>query len=203
MTVKLSPSDRRSTGPAALWNLNSAGGFGYQLYGPYATWSVAALASSAGGISHLLWHNIAGQASLWTVGPTGDFLSSPTYGPYSGWQTTSLAVGLQGERELLWNHTADGAASLWRVNSAGGATVLPASGSYGPYSGYSCVAATADPAGVTYLLWSQPSTGHVAFWKLDVAGDVPGGGTSTQALYGPYPDGQGGFWSPVAAAAGP
>ncbi len=192
-----------SPGPASLWSLTATGDFSYQIYGPYNTWSTAALASSAGGISHLLWHNTAGLASLWTVGPGGDFQYSPTYGPFSGWQTTRLAVGLQGERDLLWSHSADGAASLWRVNAAGTPAVFPATGAYGPYSGYSCVAVTADPAGTAYLLWSQPSTGHAALWKLDGAGDVPGTGGSTQSGYGPYPDGHGGFWAPVAASAGP
>ncbi len=197
------PSGTPSTGPSDLWTIRANGSFSFNRYGPYPTWSTAALASADGGVSHLLWHNTAGMASLWTVGPAGDFQYSPTYGPYSGWQTTSLAVGLQGERDLLWNHFSDGGASLWRVNAAGTPAVFPASGAYGPYSGYSCVAVTADPAGAAYLLWSQAATGHAAFWKLDSAGNVPGVGASTQANYGPYPDGHGGFWTPLAASAGP
>ena len=192
-----------SPGPTSLWALTAMGDFNYQLYGPYNTWSTAALASSAGGVSHLLWRSTTGTASLWTVGLGGDFLYSPVYGPYPGWQTTSLAVGLQGERELLWTHAADGKASLWRVDAANHQTVFPTTGSYGPYSGYSCLAVTTDPAGTAYLLWSQPSTGHASFWKLDGAGDIPEVGSSTQSVYGPYADGHGGFWAPVAASAGP
>lgn len=192
-----------STGPAALWTIDAQGGFSDQLYGPYETWSTAALGSSSGAVSHLLWHNTGGQASLWTIGALGDVGVSPTYGPYDGgrWRAVGLAVGLQGERDLLWSHGPDSAASFWRVDASGSRTTL--SPTYGPYAGFSCVALAADPAGGSSLLWSQPSTGKAALWALDAAGDAPGAGTTTQAVYGPFPDGQGGFWAPVAASAGP
>ena len=192
-------------GKALLWNVHPDGTFTIPaVYGPYTDgspntpWAAAAVATSADGISHLLWDNLDGRAALWTVAADGTF--TPTfYGPYTdglGWSAKAVSVGGDGVPHLLWDN-GDGRSLLWTVN-ADGTFTIPAV--YGPYTDGSpntpwaaaAVATSAD--GISHLLWDNLD-GRAALWT--VAAD----GTFTPTFYGPYTDGKG--WTAVAVSAGP
>ena len=89
-------------GRSLLWTVNADGTFRIPAaYGPYTDgspntpWAANAVATGSDGVSHLLWDNADGKASLWTVQGDGTF--SPTfYGPYTdgkGWTAVAVSAG--------------------------------------------------------------------------------------------------------------
>ena len=87
-----------------LWNLGSAGGFTYGVYGPYTDgspstpWGAAALATGPDGLSHLLWTNPDNRVILWSVDSVFHFTYS-LYGPLSDgaqqniWSAAAISAG--------------------------------------------------------------------------------------------------------------
>ncbi len=141
------------------------------------------------GHAHILWNNVNGQASLWTVNPDGTFASA-VYGPFSGWTAKATAAAPDGTNWLLWTNT-NGTAALWHV------TALTSTGytatQYGPFANYAAVSLSVDTGGNPRLLWDK-SDGTASLWTL--AGDVFGSFTHTE--YGPFPG-----WTAKAVASGP
>ena len=87
-----------------LWNLDSAGGFTYGVYGPYndgspnTPWGAAALTTGPDGLSHLLWTNPDNRVILWNVDSVFHFTYS-LYGPLTDgaqqniWSAAAISAG--------------------------------------------------------------------------------------------------------------
>ena len=69
------------------------GDFSSVTYGPFAGWTAKALATDSIGVTHLLWTNTNGQASLWDINVDGTYTHTE-YGPFSGWTAVSVSAGM-------------------------------------------------------------------------------------------------------------
>ncbi len=144
---------------------------------------------SLSGLTHVLWTNTNGTASLWNYNLTGGTFTQNTYGPYPGWSAKAVADGgTDGKTRLLWNYTS-GIASLWSLdNSAGTYTHHE----FGPYVGWTAKTVSVAPDNITHLLWAN-TDGTAALWNYST--DTGG---FTLNTYGPYPG-----WSAGAVSDGP
>lgn len=188
---------KNTDGTVALWNYNRQdGSFDDHHYGPYAGWTVKAVAdnpqSSADGRTRLLWNNADGRVSVWSLdNSTGDFTHHEV-GPYAGWTATAVSVDTASTTHILWNNT-NGMASVWNYQTADGSFTYH---DYGPYTGWTAKAvadAASDPAAgadPTRLLWTN-TDGQMALWK------IRSDGSFDHREYGPYPG-----WSAGAVSVG-
>ena len=126
------------TGPIALWTISAPGVYTYQIYGPYSGWSGASVSTGPDNVSHILWDNASGTASLWDV--TGSTTTNTAYGPFAGWGANAVATGDDDISHILWNN-ANGTVALWDVDALGNYSATQ----YGPYSGWYAVALSAGP----------------------------------------------------------
>ena len=137
--------------------------------------------------AHLLWDNINGQASLWTINPDSAYTSA-VYGPFSGWTARATAAAPDGTNWLLWTNT-NGTASLWHI------TALTATGythrEYGPYANYGAASLSVGRDGSPRLLWDN-TNGTASLWSVNTTS-----GTFTSHEYGPYAG-----WTANAVASG-
>ena len=90
------------------------------------------------------------------------------------------------EARILWTHSPDGLVSLWTVTNGGGFT----SRDFGPYAGWSAVALSSAPGGLSHLLWTN-ANGTASLWTIAPTG------AATQATFGPYSG-----WTAKAVATG-
>ena len=155
------------TSDAYDWN----GGTRQDFEGGYITDGV----TTSSNVTHILWTNTNGTASVWNLGDPNPAASSHLYGPYPGWTARAIAEGGDGTPRLLWTNTS-GAASLWNLADAN----PPATAHlYGPYSGWTAKALTVGPDNRAHLLWNNTS-GQVSLWNVDSAGGY------TFSYAGPY-----------------
>ena len=124
--------------------------------------------------AHLLWKNVNGQASLWTIRAPGSYTNT-LYGPFAGWTAQTLSNGPDGAPHILWTHTS-GQASVWNVPATGSYT----SHQFGPFAGWTAAAMTTGSDGVTQLLWNQTG-GGTSLWTMDTTV-----GTYTHHEFGPF-----------------
>ena len=192
-------------GRATLWFVNPDTTYGLiGAYGPYAdgggVWRASAVATGPDNLSHLLWNNPDGRATLWYVNPNGNYGLIGAYGPYADgggvWRAAAVSVGPNNDAHLLWDNP-DGRATLWFVNPDSGFGLV---GAYGPFSDtggvWSASALATDSDGVSRILWGNPD-GRATLWYVN-----PGGAYGLTGAYGPYADG-GGVWKATADSAGP
>lgn len=161
-------------GRVALWSVDSAGKFTINDYGPYAGWSVRAIADDKTGKTRILWTNINGQMALWNVITATGTYTHAEYGPYAGYTATALAVGTDGGTRVLWNRT-DNQAALWNIDASGNFTHIE----YGPYAGYKPVSLAVGTDNHARILWNRTDN-EVSLWNLDTSGSL------TFSDYGPY-----------------
>ena len=127
-------------GRVILWNVNSAFGFTYHVYGPYndgapnTPWSASAVSVGPDNMTHLLWNNPDGKVILWNLDTSFNFTLA-AFGPYTDgsastpWNATALATGPDGLSHLLWTNP-DNRVFVWGVDSAFHFTNVL----YGPYT---------------------------------------------------------------------
>ena len=127
-------------GRVILWNVDSAFGFTYHVYGPYndgspdTPWSASAVSVGPDGVTHLLWTNPDTRVILWNLDPSFNFTLA-AFGPYTDgsastpWSATALATGPDGLSHLLWTNP-DNHVFVWGVDSAFNFTNVL----YGPYT---------------------------------------------------------------------
>ena len=172
-------------GSAALWRVDSSGGFTQMTYGPYPGWTAQGLAVGADNVPRLLWTKTDRTMALWRVAADGSFTQSQ-YGPYPGYTASLIAVGANNIPRILWNKT-DGSISVW--NGLDG-TAGYSHTEYGPYPGYTALSMAADGSSAVRLLWNHPSDNTISLWNM------PSGGGYTFQNY-PNPAG----YFPVGATA--
>jgi len=171
----------------------------------------ATVTIQVGALTHILWTNPNGVATVWNVAADGSHVER-SFGPYTDnsvanalltqWNATALATGPDGVSHLLWNNQ-DGRVMLWSLDDDGNFTLA----GYGPYTDrsprnrWTATAVSVGPDNITHLLWNN--TDHrVMLWN--VASDF----SFTLAGYGPYTDASvssdpGNLWSATALATGP
>ena len=127
-------------GRVILWNVNSAFGFTYHVYGPYndgspnTPWSASAVSVGPDSVTHLLWTNPDTRVILWNVDTSFGFTNA-LFGPYTDgapntpWNATALATGPDGLSHLLWTNP-DNRVFVWGVDS----TFAFTNTLYGPYT---------------------------------------------------------------------
>lgn len=106
----------------------------------------------------VLWRDVAGGTSLWTVDSKGAKLAEAKYGPFVGWRPLKYSDG-----QILWRNSG-GAISLWAVNGAGNQTNYTESNPN--RDGAEWVACDLSDQRV---LW-RSYTGGYALWKVDPSG---------------------------------
>jgi len=79
-------------GKLSLWNYTDSGSFTQNTYGPYAGWSVKAIADGPDGRQRVLWTNTNGAASIWSLDNTTGQFTQYSFGPYAGWSALDLSV---------------------------------------------------------------------------------------------------------------
>ena len=138
-------------------------------------------------VTHVLWTNRNGQASVWDMAAPAPASAALVYGPYPGWTARTIAEGPDGHVRLLWTHT-DGWVSLWDLtDTRPDQTCLIA----GPYSGWTAKALAVGPDNAAHLLWDN-ADGRVSLWNTtDAQPD------QTCLIAGPYSG-----WSGTAIAIG-
>ena len=144
--------------------------------------------SSVSSVSHVLWNNQDGRASIWNYdGGAGSFTQN-SYGPFSGWAAAALADGPDAKTRVLWNN-ASGAASMWSLDNAAGSY---AHFEFGPFSGWTAKSLCVSAGNTTHLLWTN-ANGAASVWNYDA-----GSGGYTHREYGPFAG-----WTAKAVADGP
>lgn len=140
-------------------------------------------------ITHVLWTNTSGAASIWNYDADNGSFAQNTYGPYPGWAAKTIAEnGLDGLIRVLWD-SANGQASLWSLDNT---TSVFSQFSYGPYAGWTANALSVSSDGTNRLLWNN-SNGRASLWNQE--SDF---GSFTPTTVGPYPG-----WTAHAIAADP
>ncbi len=158
----------------------------------FITFGNAKLAAALNGVTHLLWKNTGGMATVWTVGSDGSVVSTVALAN-SGMNPNSIADGINGSVQLLWKSPA-GAASVWTIAPDGTYTSTP---TYGPYGDYQAQALAVGSDNLTRLFWKN-STGASTVWTIKTDGTV-----ASTPVYGPYPsDSAGGMWQAQGMAVG-
>lgn len=104
--------------------------------GPFSAWTATAISDGPDGRSRVLWVNGDGRAGLEIVGASGSEAAFQ-YPAIGQWSATDVAATRDGGASLLWTG-ADGAMLVATVDTSGAATLGP---QYGPYSGWSALAA--------------------------------------------------------------
>jgi hypothetical protein len=117
-------------------------------FGPYSGWIPTAVADGADGLTRVLWNNEGGSAALWLTGRQGNEASHRLDRP-SGLLATDVAASIAGVTHVLWAD-ADGRVAISSVDNSGRTSTGP---TYGPYPGWTVVAAADGPDGVTRVLW--------------------------------------------------
>ncbi len=123
----------------------------------------------------ILWRNVNGQASIWTMADAARTGGGPL-GVNPGPSWTDVATGDfngDGRSDILWQN-ANGQASIWEMD---GATRI-GGGPAGPNPGPSwTVAGSGDfnGDGLSDILWRNTSTGQVSIWEMDGATRIGGG----------------------------
>lgn len=79
-------------GRLSLWNYTDSGSFTQNTYGPYAGWSVKAIADGPDGRQRVLWTNTNGAASIWSLDNTTGQFAQNSFGPYAGWSASLLSI---------------------------------------------------------------------------------------------------------------
>jgi len=79
-------------GKLSLWNYTDSGSFTQNTYGPYAGWSVKAIADGPDGRQRVLWTNTNGAASIWSLDNTTGQFTQNSFGPYAGWSASALSI---------------------------------------------------------------------------------------------------------------
>ena len=127
-------------GRVILWNVNSAFGFTYHVFGPYndgspnTPWSASAVSVGPDNMTHLLWNNPDMRVILLNVDSAFGFTNA-LFGPYTDgapntpWNATALATGPDGLSHLLWTNP-DNRVFVWGVDSTFHFTNVL----YGPYT---------------------------------------------------------------------
>jgi uncharacterized repeat protein (TIGR03803 family) len=111
-------------------------------------------------VTHVLWDNASGAASLWNYDSSNGSVTQNTYGPYSGWTAEALADGPDDLTRVLWTNT-DGSASLWSLDNLSGTF---SQYTYGPYPGWTAAGVTVGIDNTTHVLWNR-SDGKMACWN--------------------------------------
>lgn len=137
VAAPISPGGAAPTTPRGgmvLWSLdNTTGGYSPFTYGPYTEWTADAVSVGTDNVTHVLWNNSDGRASVWNQQPDGfGSFTQDTYGPYPNWYAKAIADGGDGRQRVLWDNT-DGRMSLWNLDNAAGAFTQF---TYGPYPGW-------------------------------------------------------------------
>lgn len=174
-------------GHVTLWNLDSAGNFTLpnNNYGPYAGWSLKAIADDKSGSTRLLWTSTTGEIALWNLTTATGSFTSTHYGPYAGYTATALAVGADNHVRILWNRT-DGQLSLWNLDASGALTIA----NFGPYASYMATAISVGTDNHARILWNR-TDGQMILWDLNAANTI------ALNTFGPYPG-----WTAKAVAVG-
>ena len=139
-------------------------------------------------VTHVLWTNTNGAASLWNYSAADGTVTQNTYGPYAGWTAQTVADGPDSLTRVLWNNT-NGAASLWSLDNPSRQFTQH---TYGPYPGWTAQAVSVAPDNTTHVLWTN-TNGAASLWNYSAAD-----GTVTQNTYGPYAG-----WTAQTVADGP
>lgn len=132
--------------------------------------------ATSGSTTNVLWNNVNGSITLWSVNDSTGAFTHHEYGPYAGWIGMGIADGPDGKTRLLWNNV-NGAAALWDLDATTGAFTPHF---YGPYAGWTAKAVSVGPDNQTRLLWNN-TDGRIAVWTVDDAS-----GTFMPHFYGPY-----------------
>ena len=141
------------------------------------------------GMTHILWNNTNGAASIWNYNPANGTFAQNTYGPYTGWTAKTVADGgTDGQTRVLWDNT-NGTASIWSLNNSTGQFT---DYNFGPYPGWTAKALSVGTNNTTHVLWDN-TNGTVSVWNYNTST-----GTFTQNQYGPYSG-----WTATAIADGP
>jgi hypothetical protein len=187
-------------GSASIWTLNSSNNYiTSNVYGPYSGWTPVSYSYNPGGTSTLLWAGTggyAGYADIWTLNGSNNLTTYNIYGPYSGWTPVSYSYNpAGGTRNLLWAGTGGyvGYADIWTLNGSNNLTTYNI---YGPYSGWTPVSYSYNPAGGTRnLLWAGTGgyAGYADTWTLDGSNNF-----TTYNIFGPYSG-----WTPVSYSYNP
>jgi photosystem II stability/assembly factor-like uncharacterized protein len=117
-------------------------------FGPYSGWIPTAISSGMDGLTRVLWNNEEGSAALWLMSGQGNEASYLLDAP-SGLLATDVAASLAGVTHVLWAD-ADGRIAITSVDNSGRGATGP---TYGPYPGWTAVAASDGPDGRTRVLW--------------------------------------------------
>ena len=165
-----------TSGNATLWSLDSAGNFTRTntVYGPYAGWSLTAIAEDKTGSTLLMWTTTSGEMALWRLDTATGGYTYTYYGPYAGYTAKALAVGADNHARILWNRT-DGQIAVWNLDPSGALTIA----SFGPFAGYTATAIGVGADSRARILWNR-TDGQMVLWNLD------SGSNYTYTQYGPY-----------------
>ncbi len=135
------------------------------------------LLNAAPPVSHLLWNNANGTASIWNYDPASGTYTFHNFGPFAGYTAKTIADGPDGKVRVLWTK-ADGTASIWNLDNGTGTYTYH---NFGPYPGFAAKALSVGPDNITHILWDS-TDGHASFWNYNAAA-----GTYTFHNFGPYP----------------
>lgn len=126
--------------------------------------------------SKILWRNASGgQASIWTVEPSGAQRSDAVHSVGAEWTPLSMS-----DNHVLWRRT-DGRISYWRINDAGGQVSYV---EHGPFAGWTAIGHANDR-----ILWRRDD-GAASIWSVDASGAF-----LTDKVHGPFAG-----WTPIAYA---
>jgi len=182
-------------GYASIWTLDSSNNYtGSQVYGPYSGWTpVNYTYNPFDGTRTLLWAGTGGYARIWTFNSSNNYTGSQVYGPYSGWTPVNYAYNpFDAIRTLLWAGTGGyaGYADTWTLDGSNNLTTYNI---YGPYSGWTPVNYSYNPAdGTATLLWAGTG-GSASMWTFNSSNNYTGSNA-----YGPFSG-----WTPVSYSYNP
>jgi hypothetical protein len=142
-----------------------------------SAWSAISTSTGADGGTRILWNNVDGTATVWTLDASNGFAGQHQFGPYAGWTARAVAGSSDAETKLLWTRT-DGAASFYLLDALGR---LASQQQYGPYVGWTAQGLAAAPDNTVRALWTN-TDGTATVWTLDGTNHLTG-----QQQYGPYP----------------
>ncbi len=140
------------------------------------SWTVVPYVSD----DNLLWSG-SGDAIIWTLDSSDNYVDSIGFGPYSGWTPTSYVPAPDGTARLLWSNT-NGAVIVWKLDSSGN---FVSSTGFGPYSGWTPTSYVFASDGTARLMWSN-TDGAAIIWTLDSSNNYV-----SSVGFGPYPG-----WTP-------
>ena len=148
----------------------------------------AGASSEASPVSHVLWNNQDGRASIWNYDAGAGSFTQNSYGPFAGWTAAAIADGPDGKTRVLWNNSS-GAASVWSLDNTAASS---AHFEFGPFSGWTAKSLSVSAGNTTHLLWAN-TNGAASVWNYSAAD-----GGYTHREYGPFAG-----WTPKAVADGP